>query len=306
MTLKVVRGVQRSPIKLVEYGVEGIGKSTLASQFPNALILDTEEGSGQLDCARVSCPDWKTLEGAMLSLGTDAQGFQTIVIDSADWAERHAAEVIKKKHNKASIEDIPYGKGHVQVAEQFSKLLTAADYLVSRGLHVVFVAHAKVVRVSPPEMTDGYDRWEMKLGKHTAPLLREWCDCLLFANYKQTVVEGSDGRMKARGGKERVLYTERTAAFDAKNRYGLSPEIPMSIDALSHLWAGAAAPSSQPSRSRWMDRVKAATTVEALGAIGDEADEALSSGDLSDSQHEKLRGLIEARHNELEPQEATA
>lgn len=303
MALNVVRGVQRSPLRAGAYGVEGIGKTTWASQFPNAVILDTEDGSGQVDCARIRCSDWKSLEGAMLELGSGQHGFQTVVVDSADWAERHAAEVVKQKHNKQSIEDIPYGKGWVQVAEQFAKLLAKADYLVGRGMHVVFVAHAKVVRVSPPEMTDGYDRWEMKLSKHVAPLLREWCDCLLFANYRQTLVEGSDGRMKARGGKERVLFTERTAAYDAKNRYGLPAEIPMTIDAISHLWSGPQ-PAAKP--AGWLERVKGELTAQGLAAIGEQADEALASGDLSPSQHEKLRKLIADRVDALEPQEATA
>ena len=54
-----------------------------------------------------------------------------------------------------------------------------------------------------------YDRWSMKTSKQVAPLLREWCDMLLFANYK-TVVEkvgdGKNAKSKASGGR-RVLYT---------------------------------------------------------------------------------------------------
>jgi len=78
--------------------------------------------------------------------------------------------------------------------------------------------------VSPPDMVDGFDRYELKLHKQTAPLFKEWADLLLFANYETSIIKGNDGRVKGDGGKRRVLISERAAAWDAKNRYGL-PEI---------------------------------------------------------------------------------
>lgn len=298
MSLNIVRGKQSTPTRAVIYGTEGIGKTTLAAQWPNPLILDTEEGSSRIDTARVLCRDWLTLEGSMHELARDAHGFNTVVVDSADWAERHIIDHMLLKSGKKSVEDFGYGKGYVMLAEHVAKLLEAADTLVSRGLHVVFVAHSKVQRTSPPDETEGFDRWELKLTKHSAPLFKEWCDLLLFCNYRMTLVEGSDGRMKARGGKERVMYAQRAAAWDAKNRFGLPESMPMSIDQLAGVLGAA------DSKPGWMERVKAASTVEDLGRIGDEADEAESRGQLTSGQAEKLRKMIDARHNELEPSSA--
>lgn len=304
--MKIVRGIQKSPARVVLHGVEGIGKSTLASKFPAPVILDTEDGTGQIDCARVICHDWKTLEGALIELGSDAQGFKTVVIDSADWAEKHCIEAVKRKANKASIEDFGFGKGYTLVAEQFTKLLTAADHLIGRGMHVVFVAHTKIQRTSPPDQTDGYDRYELKLTKQTSPLLREWADALLFVNYRQTLIEGSDGRMKARGGKERVMFTERCAAWDAKNRYGLAAELPMTIEALAPLFDGMPAAKAEPPLfDRINEYIGKAASVRTLGTIGDKIDGYLSTGELTEPQAQLLRDEINNRHNELEPQEVT-
>jgi len=55
MPIKITRGIERAPLRAVVYGVEGIGKSTLASQFPDALVLDTEDGTRHLDVARSRC-----------------------------------------------------------------------------------------------------------------------------------------------------------------------------------------------------------------------------------------------------------
>jgi hypothetical protein len=298
MALKIIRGKQASPVGIVLYGLEGIGKTTLASQFPNPVVLDTEDGTRQLDVARVSCPDWVTLEGAMHELVRDSQGFKSVVIDSADWAERHVIEAIKSKANKRSIEDFGFGKGYVMVAEQITRLLSLADQLMDRGLHVVFVAHSEVKRVSPPDELDGYDRWQLKLTKQSGPLFREWADALLFCNWKVAMVEGSDGRTKARGGKERVLHTQHTAAFDAKNRYGLDAELPMAITSLSHLWESGPKPAKQPTLR---ERIADAETVEALGEIGDLVDDMESRGKLTADQVATLRGLVDERHRVLEP-----
>ena len=194
---------------------------------------------------------------------------------------------------KKSIEDFGYGKGWVIVAEQFGRFLTQCDALVAVGFHVVFVAHIKVQRTSPPDLTDGYDRWELKLSKQVAPLLKEWCDALLFVNFDTLTTQGTDGRTKAVGGRKRIVHTERSAAFDAKNRYGLPEKLPLSIDSLAPLFA------EPPKRPGWRDRVRLAETVADLGRIGDEADQAVSAGRLSAEQRAQLDDLIAARDAEI-------
>jgi hypothetical protein len=293
MALKIERGRRHMPARVLVDGTEGIGKSTLAAQFPAPVILDTEEGTHHLDVARVSIGSWDELRAAVAEIGSKPGEFKTVVIDSADWAERLCMDSICEEHRKKSVEDFGYGKGYTHVAEAFSKLLTQCDSLIGVGMHVVFVAHVKVVRTSPPDMTDGYDRWELKLSKQVAPLLKEWCDALLFCNYETRTTTGTDGRVKAIGGKKRVIHTERSAAFDAKNRYGLDPIVPMAIESLAPIFAE---PAKRPG---WRDRVAAATTLEELGRIGDDADQAVSDGKLSPELRERLDAAIDARHAEI-------
>jgi hypothetical protein len=294
MALKIERGKRWTPSRVVIDGTEGIGKSTLAAQFPAPVILDTEEGTHHLDVARVSIGSWDELRGAVAEIGGRKGEFSTVVIDSADWAERLLIDNILEEHRKKSIEDFGFGKGFTHVAEGFGRLLAQCDGLIGMGMHVVFVAHVKVVRTSPPDMTDGYDRWELKMSKQVAPLLKEWCDALLFCNYETRTTTGTDGRVKAIGGKKRVIHTERSAAFDAKNRYGLDPIVPMTIDSLAPIFAE---PAKRPG---WRDRVAQAVTVKELGRIGDDADVAVSDGKLSDELRAKLDDAIEARVSQIE------
>lgn len=321
--LNITRGRRQSAKRAVIYGEEGVGKSTLAAEFPNPLILDTEDGTNQLDVARVAINDWQTLTLALKELAVDANGFNTVVVDSADWAEKLLVEwLLKNSSGKKSIEDFGFGKGYTMVAEHWTRFLASCDVLIGQGINVVFVAHSTVKRTSPPDQTDGFDRYELKLTKQVSPLLREWCDLLLFCSYKTKLVEGGDGRLKATGGKDRVMHAEHSAAYDAKNRFGLPAEMPMQIEHLSPIFddgapapvaaapqpAKAVSPAAQgqapAARRGWLDRVNAATTVEELGTIGDEADEAVSTGELSPTQRQRLDTQIAIRHQQIEPEVA--
>ena len=294
MALKIERGRRHSPVRAVVYGTEGIGKSTLAAAFPSPVIFDTEEGTHHLDVARVSIGSWDELRAAIAEMGSGRGEFRTVVIDSADWAERLLVEHLLAEHKQKSIEGFGFGKGYTLLAEGFGRLLTQCDALIGVGLNVVFVAHSKVQRTSPPDMADGFDRYELKLTKQTAPLLKEWCDLLAFCNYKTAVTEGSDGRKKATGGKRRLMHLERAAAWDAKNRYGLDAELPMAIESLAPIFAE---PAKRPG---WRDRVAQAVTLEELGRIGDDADQAVSDGKLTPELRERLDAAINERHAAIE------
>ena len=240
----VTAGVQSAPVKTVLYGPEGIGKSTFASHFPDPVFIDTEGGTKRLNVKRLPQPtSWAMLldEVAEVRKGNIPCG--TLVIDTADWAERLCIQAVCAKAKVNGIEDFGYGKGYTYVKEEFSKLLDALEEVLNAGHNVVVLAHAAITKFEQPDAVGNYDRWTMKTSKQVAPLLREWCDMLLFANYK-TVVEKSgsspNAKNKASGGK-RVLYTTHHACWDAKNRFDLPDEISFDYAAIAHCLPGSSA-----------------------------------------------------------------
>ena len=302
--MKITKGIQRAAAKCVIHGPAGVGKTTLAASFPNPLILDTEKGSRLIDCHRVEIGDWMTLKGTLVSLARDPMGYQTFIVDSGDWAEELLCLYLASKDEKQRHpDDLPYGQGGSLIAKHFSAMLADCTALVERGVNVVFVAHSVVKRVSPPDLEEAYDRYELKMRPKVAPKLLEWADAVLFANFKTRVVEGDDGKLRGRGGKERRLFCERSAAWDAKNRYGLAPELPMAIESLAPLFADVPAPASTPKPKGWRDRIADCESVEQLGAVGDAVDSAESAGKLTPEQADTLRSLIGAKHEELSPEE---
>ena len=246
------RGKIARPQKAVIYGPEGVGKSTLASQFPSPVFLDTEGGTHHLDVVRF--PDvrsWDDVLAAAKSLAAGGHEFKTLVIDTADWLEKRLAEHLCRKANKESIEDFGYGKGYVLIAEEFAKFLASLDTLLACGMHIVFLAHSTVRKFESPDQAGSYDRYELKLSKQVAPLVKEWADLILFTNYVTKVAESDTGRRRGIGGRERVILTTHCAAYDAKNRHGLEEKLAFGYEAIAPVFASApAAPAPKTQGER--------------------------------------------------------
>ena len=258
--LQILTGRIARPQKAVIFGPEGIGKSTLAAQFPAPVFLDTEGGTHHLDVARLPAPkSWDDVTKAVAALATEPHEFKTLVLDTVDWLEKLLVDHVCKQANKASIEDFGYGKGYVVLAEEFTKFLASLEPLLRRGIHVVFLAHTRIVKFEQPDAAGAYDRYELKLSKQVGPLVKEWCDLLLFGNYFTKVAENDQGRKRGVGGRERKLYTTHSAAWDAKNRHGFDEMLPFEFAAIASAFGGSAPPSqtsqTQPSAPSPMDKL---------------------------------------------------
>lgn len=257
MALNITRGVVPCAQKVVVYGVEGIGKTTFASQFPDPLFIDVEGGTKHLDVARVdpAPQSWTALLEIVREVNR-TRPCATLVIDTADWAERLCiAHIVAEAGSSKikSIEDFGYGTGYTKLVEEYGRMLNLLSDVAEAGVNVVLTAHAKIRKFEQPDEAASYDRWELKLTesgqKRLSPLLKEWADALLFADYK-TIVETVGAGMgqakgKARGGQRRVMKTQHHACWDAKNRWGLPDEVPFEFAQIAAFIP--AAPPAAPS-----------------------------------------------------------
>ena len=227
--IEIIIGKQKKKVRAVIYGPEGIGKSTMASQFPKPLFIDIEGGTHALDVARVQTP--KSWAGLMQMLegftnGHIPDGFQTLVIDTADWSEKMLKEAICQEAGVAALGDVAYGTLYQKLGAKWGKMLDVLAMIAER-MHVVLLAHSQLSHCEIPEESGSFDRYELKLNQsfkvNTASMTKEWASMVLFLNYEVIVVE-TDGKTKAQGGR-RVCFTTHHACWDAKNRYDLPEKI---------------------------------------------------------------------------------
>lgn len=236
-------GVVKTPLKVIIYGTEGVGKTTLASKFPKPLFIDAENGSGALNVARYPYPtSWQMLMSEVQEFLNNPQGYKTLVIDSIDWAEAKAIEMICAGMKVNGIEDIGWSKGYTYLNEEMGRLLNLLTEVINRGVNVVLIAHMVIRTITKPEETGSYDRYELKLKQakngNNCQLVKEWADLILFCNYREFLVaDKTTGKKKATGGKERIMYTEHAATWDAKNRFGLPEVLPLDFKSIAHLFS---------------------------------------------------------------------
>ena len=237
--LNITAGRVARPQKLVFYGSEGIGKTSLAAQCPDPLFIDTEGGTAHLDVRRTQKPeDWEELISLIKEVAATPDVCKTLVIDTADWAEAMCIDYVCKKYNQPGIESFGYGKGYSYLMEEFSHLLLACNEVILSGKNVVITAHAKMRKQELPDEQGAFDRWELKLSKQTAPLLKEWPDALLFLNFKTYVIATEANTHKAQGGK-RVIYTSHHPCWDAKNRHNLPEELDLAYASIAPIFTNA-------------------------------------------------------------------
>jgi len=224
------------------HGVAGVGKTSLAACAPGAVFLMSPGETGLetlIDSRRISdiphLPEvlsWVDLLGIIDSLTKEDHPYKTLVLDTLNGFERLCHEYICNREfngewGKKGFES--YNAGYNVSLSEWKVFLSKLDRLrEAKRMGIVALCHTKVKPFRNPEGAD-YDRYQPTLHEKTWDLTFGWADIVLFANY-YTIVESVDRegkKGKGAGGQQRMMYTERTAAFDAKNRHGLPGEIEM-------------------------------------------------------------------------------
>lgn len=226
--VSISTGRQGGAVKIVIYAQEGWGKSSFASLFPDPLTIDTEGSTKHLDIRRIdqvpkSYPEFLDI----LSFVESTRPCKTLVIDTADWLEALMIRDLCAQRGWDGIECKDYGKGYVYLEEAFGKLLNRLEDLVQSGINVVMCCHVMVKAFTSPTESGSWDRYELKLQKKDCAKLKEWADVILFGRFRDVIMatDKEGKKLKAKGGEVRVMHTIRTAAWDAKSRFDLPPEI---------------------------------------------------------------------------------
>lgn len=232
------------PPIVVMYGIDGVGKTSLASEFPDAIYLPT---AGERTPEGVDLPTpeneeggvkyietWADLKEIVGELLTEDHPFKTVIFDALDGLEPiiNAETCIRIGADSIGSNDkgspAAFGQGDVQGDVEWGEFMDACAMLTQRGIAVVLLAHPEIKRFDDP-LNDPYDRYLVGIRKRAAKLVRERSDIVAFLNYRVSIKTKEVGIKKevshAEGGKERQIHLTRGAGFDAKNRYSMPDAI---------------------------------------------------------------------------------
>ncbi len=253
----IQRGRTSKPPRILCYGVEGIGKSTFGSQAPKPIFIQTEDGLDEIPCDKFPlATNYDEVVAALTTLQREQHEYESIVLDSLDWLERLVWDRLCAEHNAASIEQVAggYSKGYTLALTYWREILDHLNVLRNqRGMVVLLIAHSKVERFEDPESSP-YDRYSPRVHKHAAALISEWSDAVLFATRKIRTQSEDAGFNRKRtiahaigsGGGERILRCVGGPSCVAKNRFGITQELPLSWAAFVQAISQPQQPGTQP------------------------------------------------------------
>lgn len=240
---EVSTSIVKRPSAMILYGVPGIGKTSFAAAMPGVCFMvdAAEQGINTLKEAGVVRADlpvlppatsWSDTLGMLDALRTEEHTHKILAIDAIGGFERLCHEEVCRRDYSGEWGERGFGsyqRGFDTALADWRMFINALDALRDeRSMSIVLLGHAKISPFKNPSGPD-FDRYNVDVHHKTWALTHKWADIVLFANYELnfTAKEQNEKKAKAKGGKTRILYTEHEAAFDAKNRANLPPEIEM-------------------------------------------------------------------------------
>lgn len=225
-----------SPPRLAFYGPPGVGKTTLASEFPDPIFLQVEDGTpGDVELNTFGI--LKTYGDVMQAIGLiydQNLPFKTVVLDSMTEMQRlifaeTCARGDEKGNVKQNIEDFGYGKGYVYAQRVVQELVEALNMLRrDRNMAIILIAHSTVERFDDPESVS-YDRYDLDLHGKIKGMIERDMDGILLLKHKVSIEKEEQGfnkeRALAKGGSQVWLHANPKPAYVAKNRYGIKDAI---------------------------------------------------------------------------------
>lgn len=195
------------------YGDPKSGKTTIASKFPNSLLLAFEKGYNAL-AGIMAQPinSWAEFVKVTRQLKDEKvkEKFSTIIIDTADIAYSYCEKYICSNNGVNSIPDIPFGKGYALTGNEFDEKLRS---IVQMGYGIVLISHA-TDKVFKDESGVEYNKIVPTLDKRANNIVARMADII---GYSRAVTVGEDEN-------KTMLFMRGTQRYEAGSRFKYTPD----------------------------------------------------------------------------------
>lgn len=213
------------------YSLPKVGKTSLAAQFPRALLCAFEVGYHALPGVKpINIASWSDFKKVVqqLKLPKARELYDTVVIDTVSIATDLCEKYILAQNDVTALGDIPWGAGWSQYKKEFD---TPFRELTQLGYGIVFICHSKEVNTGIKD-ADGNDI------KGVTPDINK--TGLNTVNRLVDIIGYISNEFQPDGTSKRYFYTRQTPTVFAGSRYKyLAPKIEFGYEPLVNAIADA-------------------------------------------------------------------
>lgn len=195
------------------YGEPKSGKTTIASKFPNHLILAFEKGYSAIPGAMAQpINSWGEFKQTLRELKKPEvqERFETIIIDTADIAYDYVERFVCAQEGVDTINKIPFGGGYAKAGKEFDEALRS---IVQMDYGLVIISHA-ADKVFTDESGVEYNQIVPTLASRPRLICQRLCDIIGY----------SRGFMHDDGTTSTKLYMRGTPRYVAGSRFKYTPD----------------------------------------------------------------------------------
>lgn len=175
------------------YGPKLIGKTSLAAQFPGALILEFEQAARHVSAYKFPCPSWAHLLRAGELLSKGGHEFKTVVIDTGFEAYsrcmEHVCAVNNIQHPGGQND---YGASWKKVSDEFRRIHMLFQSL---GITLTIICHEKL-KECETRAGQRFDQTVPNLPGQADDFYRSIVDNIVYYNFQDharvMTIRGSD------------------------------------------------------------------------------------------------------------------
>ena len=208
------------------YGLPGVGKTSLASEFKNVLIAGFEMGTNALNNVYVqpikTWKDWRDMVKQLCTKDALKDKFDSIAIDTADFAWDLCVKWICSQNGVENLGDIPWGGGYDLAKKEYTQTFRDLTY---SGYGLVFISHS-TEKVYKNEKGEDYTQIVPALPNRPFDIVNKMVD--IIAYIREIPVEIGDKIEN-----KRYMFLRGDQRFLAKSRFKyIKPRIELSYQGL--------------------------------------------------------------------------
>lgn len=208
------------------YGLPGVGKTSLASEFKNVLIAGFEMGTNALNNVYVqpikTWKDWRDMVKQLCTKDALKDKFDSIAIDTADFAWDLCVKWICSQNGVEKLGDIPWGGGYDLAKKEYTQTFRDLTY---SGYGLVFISHS-TEKIYKNEKGEDYTQIVPALPNRPFDIVNKMVD--IIAYIREIPVEIGD-----KVENKRYMFLRGDQRFLAKSRFKyIKPRIELSYQGL--------------------------------------------------------------------------